>query len=165
MWIIAKVDKKKVYELKKDFSMKLGKEILFYEPKFIIEKLKKNKVYKIEKNLFGDYLFCYHEKFKSNRSINLLNYTRGLKYFLSGNNSSQKQIVEVVERCKSFEDHKGYIKQSFFHYLNANKLEFLKGPLRSLTFNILEKNKNKLHFLFGKFRATISKDNTLFDTV
>ena len=65
MWTIIKINSKRILELKKDFYKKLGNEVRFYQPKFKIEKIKNNKIINYEKNLFGDYLFCYHEKFKN----------------------------------------------------------------------------------------------------
>ena len=60
MWVILKVDKKKIDILKKEFSKKLDKEIIFYQPKIKIEKYRKNKLENKVVNILGDYIFCYH---------------------------------------------------------------------------------------------------------
>ena len=59
MWAILKIDKKKFNILKNEFSKKLGKKVIFYQPKLKIEKYKKNKPENIEIDILGDYVFCY----------------------------------------------------------------------------------------------------------
>ena len=41
MWTIIKYDKKKLSFLKNDFSSKLGKDFIFYNPRLKIEKYNK----------------------------------------------------------------------------------------------------------------------------
>ena len=43
MWTIIKFDKKKLDFLKKDFTKKLGKDFIIYNPKLYIQKYKNNK--------------------------------------------------------------------------------------------------------------------------
>ena len=62
MWHIIKIDKKKIQFLKEDFKKKIGNDIIFYNPKFLVQKYKKNKLLSKEYNLLGDYIFCYHKK-------------------------------------------------------------------------------------------------------
>ena len=38
MWLVFKVDKKRIETLKKEFKLKLGEETIFYSPKLLIEK-------------------------------------------------------------------------------------------------------------------------------
>ena len=64
MWTIVKINSKRISELKKYFKRKLGDEVKFYQPKYKVEKFKNNKIINYEKSLFGDYLFCYHDKFR-----------------------------------------------------------------------------------------------------
>ena len=44
MWTILKINKKKLGVLKNELSKKLGNEIIFYQPKFKIDKFIKNKL-------------------------------------------------------------------------------------------------------------------------
>ena len=41
--------------------------------------------------------------------LNNLQFSRGLKYFLQGFLSSQKEIEFFINRCKTLENEKGYI--------------------------------------------------------
>jgi len=160
MWTIVKINSKRISELKKDFKKKLGDEVKFYQPKYKIEKFKNNKIINYEKNLFGDYLFCYHDKFKKSDFTKLLIYSKGLKYFLNGSIYYQKQICEVVDRCKEQEDSDGFLNHNFFNYLNKKEIKIFKGPLRNMVFDIIEKKKNRLSFIFGNLKATITNLGT-----
>ena len=66
-----------------------------------------------ELNLLGDYIFCYNQKLEDKNVIQSLSFIKGLKYFLIGSNISQKEIAYFIDRCKNFEDDKGFIKQKF----------------------------------------------------
>ena len=90
MWTVIKVDLKNLEYLKNEFRKKVGKDVKIYSPKFLIQKYKKNKLIGKELNLLGDYLFCYHTKFKNNELINVLKFTKGLKYFLGGFSQCQR---------------------------------------------------------------------------
>ena len=48
MWIVAKVDKKNLFNLKKEFSFKLGEGLQIYSPKILLEKFTKKKLIKKE---------------------------------------------------------------------------------------------------------------------
>ena len=108
MWTILKFDKKKFSFLKKDFKEQLGDDIIFYSPKLLIEKNNRDKIVKKEFSILGDYIFLYHNKINQNM-LNHLKFSRGLKYFLQGILSSQKEIEFFVTRCKKLENEKGYI--------------------------------------------------------
>ena len=73
MWIIVKYKKKEFNFLKQDFKKTLGGLPLFFRPRIKYQKLIKNKSKFIERDILGDYLICYHEKFKSNKILSLLN--------------------------------------------------------------------------------------------
>ena len=72
MWAILKIDKKKLNILKNEFSSKLGKDTIFYQPKLKIEKYKRNKIEKREIDILGDYIFCYHKSLSCQKKINQL---------------------------------------------------------------------------------------------
>ena len=44
MWHIIKIDKKKIQFLKEDFKKKIGNDIIFYNPKFLVQKYKKKQI-------------------------------------------------------------------------------------------------------------------------
>ena len=62
MWAVIKIDKKKFFSFKQDLNIKFGSGAEVYRPKLLINKFKKNKLYKKEFDLLGDYLFCYVKK-------------------------------------------------------------------------------------------------------
>ncbi len=156
MWTIIKIDLKRFNIFKDDLSIKIGHDIKFFVPTYLIEKNKNRKVVQIKKNLFDDYIFCYSEKFKVKGYLERLKYLKGLKYFLRCNRYDQKNIQEIINRCKKYENEFGYIDQKYFYdYLNE-KIEIFQGPLRNMVFNILEKNEKNISFLFGNFKAKIS---------
>ena len=90
MWTVIKFDKKNIGLLKKDLEIKLGKDVLIYCPKLLIQKFKNNKLINKEFNLLGDYMFCFHDKINEVGVIQKLKFSRGLKYFLEGFEKSKK---------------------------------------------------------------------------
>ena len=58
MWAIIKSDQKKISFMQKDLEEKLGKDLVFYSPKILIDKFKNNKKINCELNLLGDYI-CF----------------------------------------------------------------------------------------------------------
>ena len=165
MWMIIKVDKKKLNTLKDEFSKKIGKEIVFYQPKLKIEKFHKNKLESREVNILGDYIFCYHDKLKDENKLNQLQFCRGLKYFLLGCKQYQEEIINFINKFKSFENKEGYISKSIFE-LNINSYyKFSSGPFTEQIFRIINIQKNKINILLGKVKTTINKKDFLFSPV
>lgn len=81
MWIVLKFNKKKYFTLREDLKSKLGQDVILYSPKILIEKIYKKKIIKKEHNILGDYLFCYHEKLSNLKNLELIKFSKGLKYF------------------------------------------------------------------------------------
>ena len=128
MWAILKIDKKKFNILKNEFSKKLGKETIFYQPKLKIVIYKKNKPENREIDILGNYVFCYHQSLSCQKIINQLQYCKGLKYFLKGFKQYQADTVEFIKKFKSLENQEGYVSKSFFN-LNINSYyKFTTGP-------------------------------------
>ena len=165
MWTIIKFDKKKLASLKNDLKLKLGEDLNIYIPKIFIKKYKKNKFVSREFDLLGDYLFCFHEKFKDQQTINNLKFTKGLKYFLNGFIQSQNEIRKFIEKCKNSEDKNGYLSQSFFElYINSN-YKFYSGPFAETIFKIINLQKNKIDVVLGSIKTRINRDKFLFSRV
>ena len=165
MWTIIKIDKKKLFLLKKDIKTKFGNDAEIYIPKILIEKFNKNKLQKKEFNLLGDYLFCYHKSFIKDGFQARLKYTKGVKYLLEGFKVSQNEIKKFIMRCKNLENEKGFIKQSFYD-LNINRYyKFSSGPFTDKIFKIIELQKNKIDILMGNFKTTINKKKFLITSV
>ena len=161
MWAILKFDKKNVYNLKKDFSSKLGSGVKFYIPKIKIQKFNKKKLILKEKFILGDYLFCFHEKFSKKTILHNLKYSKGLKYILNDLFSSQKEIENFIFKCKENEDKNGFVNPSFFDFLNKKNYEFMSGPFSNLIINVISQNKFSIKALMGNYRITVSKKNNL----
>ena len=157
MWTIIKFDRKNIGILKEDFKKKLGKDVTIYSPKLLIQKYKKNKPFNKEFNLLGDYLFCFHRDFKNPETLNLLKFTRGLKYFLGGFNESQDEIEKFIKKCKESENAKGYLTQNFFDICKNSNYKFTSGPFSERIFKIINLQKNKINILLGNIRTTIKK--------
>ena len=159
-----KIDKKNPI-LKGRFQEKIGNDIIFYNPKFLVQKYKKNKLLSKEYNLLGDYIFCYHKKFKSQINFNLIKFSRGLKYFLQGSLEAQHEIERFIKKCKKSEDQNGNLTNQFFDYnLNSN-YKFKSGLMTDKLFKIIEIHKNKLKILLGGHKTTINKKDYLFHSV
>tara|TARA_B100000029_G_scaffold516296_1_gene628511 strand:+ start:6012 stop:6509 length:498 start_codon:yes stop_codon:yes gene_type:complete len=163
MWTIIKFDKKKIDFLKKDFSKKLGKDFIIYNPKLFIQKYKKNKLINKEFNILGDYLLCFHKDFKNPTTISKLKFCRGLKYFLNGFTQSQNEIEKFVCKCKNSENKEGYLSQSFYQININSKYKFASGPFTEKIFEIINLQKNKIDILMGNIKTTINKKKFLIN--
>jgi len=163
MWTIIKFDKKKLDFLKKDFTKKLGKDFIIYNPKLFIQKYKNNKLINKEFNLLGGYLLCFHKDFKNPATINKLKFCRGLKYFLTGFIQSQNEIKKFVNRCKNSENKRGYLSQAFYQLHINSKYKFASGPFVEKIFEIINLQKNKIDILMGNIKTTIKKQEFLFN--
>ena len=165
MWAILKIDKKYLSLLKRDILSKLGNEVKFYIPKLQLKKFSKKKIFIKEKLLLGDYLFCFHNDFSKNSTITSLKYCRGLKYFLSTFLDCQKEINDFIQKCKTHEDEKCFIRSTFFEFKNKNSFEFISGPFTNMIFEILNENKISIRASMGKYMITVSKEENLFRPV
>ena len=112
----------------------------------------------LENDILGDYLICYHEKFKNPSLFSILKNLKGLKYFLTNSQNNQKEIINFIELCKKNQDENGYIKQSFFNFTNLQKGIFLNGPFTNMIFSVIENQKDKLKVLIGNVTTTISSN-------
>ena len=162
MWAIIKFDKRYSEIFKDSLKKETGNDLIIYSPKLFIEKYTKNKLIKKDFSLLGDYLFCFHKKFKNESFVNSLKFTKGLKYFLNGYSTSQDDIRNFIEKCKQYEDEKGYLKRNFFEIYKNNSYKFISGPFSEKIFKIIDFQKNKIEILLGKIKTTIDKNKFLF---
>ena len=140
MWLVAKIKIKNLNIFKKNIIEKIGKDIKFYYPKIEYNKYFGNRIKKFEKLVLENYIFCYHEKFKENNSVHSIKFLKGLEYFLEGYAQNQNNISKFIEYCKTFENEKGYLTQSFFRTIISKKAKFISGPFTNMIFDILEKS-------------------------
>ena len=162
MWAIIKFDRKKLEFLKEDFKKKLGEDFTIYNPKLLVQKYKNNKLINKEFDLLGDYLFCFHKNFEKSSTINMLKFSKGLKYFLSGFSQSQQEINNFIKKCKNSENSEGYLSQTFFELYINSKYKFSTGPFAEMIFKIIDLQKNKIQILLGNMKTTIKKNDFLF---
>ena len=166
MWIVLKYKKKEFGFLKRDFRKILGDLPLIFRPKFKYQKLVKNKLKFLEKDILDDYLICYHKKFQNTNMLTFLKNLKGLKYFLVDSKINQREIIGFIDYCKRHQDLDGYIKQSFFEFQNMKRGMFLSGPFANMIFSVIENQRNKFKVLIGKATMTITKNsNYLFRPV
>ena len=157
MWIVAKYDKKKANFFLDDLKKKLKDKVVIYNPKVKIEKFYKKKLISKEFNILGDYIFCFNPKFANQKILDNLQFTKGLKYFLSGFYKSQKEIKEFIKKCKKSENENGFISADFFDIELNKKYKFNSGPLLNLIFQVVEIQKTKFKIIMGDKIATIEK--------
>ena len=156
MWIVIKYKRNEFNFLKQDFKKTLGDLPLFFRPKIKYKKIIRSKFKFIERDILGDYLICYHEKFKNNKILSILNNLKGLKYLLKDSQVNQKEIMGFINYCKSFENKEGYLTSAFFKTMITKKAEFISGPFSNMIIEIIERQKNKLKILVGNIVTTIS---------
>ena len=150
MWIVILANN--VNFLNKELIKKISNPEIYF-PK---TKLKKNK----DKNILGNYLFCYSKNFSS--SNNLLYEFRnlkGLKKILFADKLSQKEISNFVDYCKSHEDESGYIQNSFFKKNILSKGKITTGPFSNYIFDIISKEKKRIKAIIGDIKFSISDNN------
>ena len=158
MWAIIKFENKNLEIPKQDLKKKLTDEVVFYNPKLLIEKFRFNKLERKEFNLLGDYVFCYNKNFKEESTVRSLKFSKGLKHFLNGFVVSQKEIVNFISRCKDAENKDGYLSQDFFELEKNLNYKFSTGPFTNMIFKIVDLQKNKINILLGNIKTTIGKE-------
>ena len=161
MWIIAKYKMNELSILKKKLKEILGDEPRYFIPKIKYTKIVKKKFISFQKSILEGYLICFHNKFASRDILNIIKYTKGINYILEGFKNNQKDIIEFVNKCKKFEDNKGFITQGFFCDNNFNRAKFISGPFTNLFFDILSNQSDKIEILMGKYKTTILKKSEL----
>ena len=159
MWIVLKYRKSEFSFLRQDFGKVLGDLPLIFRPKFKYQKLVRNKLHFLEKDVLDDYLICYHEKFQDSKVMAILKNLRGLKYLLANFKTNQKEIVNFIDYCKKNQGVDGYLTQGFFQFSNMKKGMFLSCPFTNMIFSVIENQKHRLKILVGKVTTTITKNS------
>ena len=135
MWLVLKAEKKNYGTLKNELSKKVGKELIFYYPKFKIKRFVCNKIIGKETDLLGGYVFCFHKSFKDINKIKNLKYTKGLQYILDGYDLFQSDINIFVSKCRENEDSFGFLTQNFLELCVNSDYKFSSGPFADKMFN------------------------------
>mgnify|MGYP001200363699 FL=1 len=162
MWIVFKIDRKKINFFEKEIKFKAGSNTLIYSPKMLISHFLKNKLIFKEFPLLGDYIFCFNENFSDKVVFNSIQYTKGSKFILKGFSTCQKEIEKFIGNCKKFENEKGYISENFFQLKEKFHYKFCTGPFASQVFKILKMEKHKLDVLLGNLKISLNRKKFLF---
>lgn len=163
MWVVAKINRKKINFFIQEIKEKCRDDIVLYRPSIQYEKIRKNKLEKNIKPLLEDYFFCFSNKFNDINFTNTLSYIKGLNYFLTGYKNNQNEIKRFVENCKFYQNAKGFITKEFFYNLISSRGKFVSGPFTNMMFDIIEKNKFSFKVLIGNYKVSLSKkDSNLF---
>ena len=168
MWIIIKFNKNNISTMMEDLKKRIGPDVNFYIPKIQLQYIKKNSILNKSKFMLNDYMFCFHKKFNNKNFIQILNYVKGLKYFLPNFIEAQKDIKNFIFACKGNEDKNGFVKQNFFYNLENFKdkeYKFQSGPFTNSIFKILNVEKSFLNILIGKYKTAVKSNKYLFETV
>ena len=165
MWTIIKYEKKLFETLKQELKKKIDDKVHFYNPKILLQKYNRNKLINKEQNILGDYIFCYHNNFKNNKNIAQYKYIKGIKYFLSGYQESQKEIKLFIESCKKNEDGKGNLSINFYKLILGKKYKFLNGPFVEKIFNITSIQREKIGITIGNIKTNIKNNKYLFSPI
>ena len=165
MWTVIKVDKKRIGHFKEDLKKKLGYEFQIYFPKILIQTYKNKKLVKKNFSLLGDYIFCFHEKFKNRETLESLKFLKGLKYFVNGLIEDQKEISDFINKCKKSENNFGYISNSFFELNLKSFYKFQSGLFTNKIFQLIGIQKNKINILMGNLKTTVKKEEYLFQSI
>jgi hypothetical protein len=166
MWVVAKINHLETQTFKSQLKKHLGFDIQFYNPLICIKKVRKQKSINQSRPILNSYIFCYHQKFSDENTINQTSNIKGLNYFLKSYKFNQEEILSFINNCKSFEDKEGFISPSFFKDLLSNKAKFISGPFTNLFFDIIEKQKGKMKIMLGNFAIAISdKSKYLYQPV
>ena len=110
-------------------------------------------------------MFCFHPKLELKKNLNELKFIRGLKYVLDNFKNSQKDIKEFINKCKEFENEKGYLSKNFLEMEIYKSYKFTSGPFTDTIFKIISLNKNKIKVLIGDIKTTINKGNYLYSSI
>lgn len=162
MWIIIKIDKKKLYFFKNELKKRIDKDTVFYSPKLQVSKFKKNRLCNKEINLLGEYIFCFNKNFSKKSIFNIFKYTKGLKDILKGHLYAQNEIKDFITKCKNLENDKGYITENINQIYENLEYRFSSGPLTNKIFKLVEIQKNKIQILLGDLKLSVNRNNTLF---
>lgn len=165
MWLVIRVKKNNINFLKDELKKKFKTTFNFYSPKILIEEFKNKKLVKKEVKIMGDYIFCFSRIFENRMVLNQLKFVRGIIDYLNGCDLAQKEILNFINKIKSSEDKKGYVKLNIFDAEVNKYYKFLNGPFAKKIFKIKSIQRNMIEILLGKIHTFIDKRKLLFSPV
>lgn len=165
MWAVLKFNQNELSLFKREVQNIFGNDYKIYIPKILIEKYKNKKLIKKEFCILGDYLFFFHSSLSKEQSTNTFKFLKGVKYFLKGFVSSQKDIKKFIEKCKKLECKNGYLSKNFFDLEISKEYKFDSGPFVDRIFKIINLQKNKIKILIGDLETTFKDKSFLYSAI
>ncbi len=165
MWIVLRYKKKDLGVLVSELKRRFDNNLEIYNPKFKTKFKIRNKIIINELSLLDDYLFCYHINFNNPNSINVLKFIKGVKGFITGYESSQKDIKEFIYRCRKSENGNGYLTNKFYDFYENSKFRFGSGAFSNFIFKIIDLQKNKMNILIGNLKISTKKEKFIFKSI
>ena len=160
MWIAAKIKNKYLNTLKSEFNKSLKGRCHIYNPEFEKGyKLKNsNQIVLKRKSLLNNYIFCYSEMFQDKKNLKRISSTIGLNYFLSISKKSSADINNFVKFCKSHEDERGILKNSFFINFISNKVKINIGTLTDIIADVISTSERLIKLEVGNKKLTLGSN-------
>ena len=162
MWVVIKYKHNEINIVKKNLISLFGKDLKIYLPQISYKKVFNQKFKYIEKNILGDYLFCYYQNFSAIKHFNLLKNLKGVKDILNFSKLDQNDIQSFVDNCKKNSNEKGFLTHSFFENFERASYQFINGPFTKHIFEIIKKNKKKFRLIVGNLKVTLKKESNYF---
>lgn len=161
MWIIAKTKKNQKQSVKNEINKLMNSQCDFYEPfyEMILYSHKNKKVLKKKISLFGNYIFCFHEKFNKINALNKMNFLKGMQYVLRGSEKDHLEIDNFIRYCKKNENSYGILNNSFFFNSAVNKKDKSFGPISNIMYDAVKVVGNKMWAQLGNIKLIFDKDS------
>ena len=159
MWVIFNINLKKVNFFEQELLKKLGSEYKIYYPKIKIKVFKNKKLTTKIIPLLGNYVFCFHQEFKSKIFMQSIKYVKGLNYILNDYKLEQQEIEKFINSCKSNEDSNGFLLQNFLDISLNQFYKFKSGILTNKIFKLINLQKNKITVLINNLKFEVDKKN------
>ena len=162
MWVVIKYKSNEINLVRNKLTTYFGKDLKIYLPQISYKKFFNQKFKYIQRNILGDYLFCYNKNFSTAKHFTLLKNLKGVKNILNFSKLDQPEIQNFIDNCKKNSDCNGYLKHSFFESFERSSYQFINGPFTKYIFEIIKTNKKKFRLIVGNLKVTLKKESNYF---
>ena len=118
MWVVIKYKSNEINLVRNKLTTYFGKDLKIYLPQISYKKFFNQNFKYIQRNILGDYLFCYNKNFSTAKHFMLLKNLKGVKNILNFSKLDQPEIQNFIDNCEKNSDCNGYLKHSFFYTQN-----------------------------------------------
>jgi hypothetical protein len=162
MWTVIKIKINELNLLKQDLDKKLNSDYKIYAPKILFTSYTNKKKPKAKQMyLLGDYIFCFSNKFKEQKYLEIIKFSRGIKSIISSFKSSQNEISNFIQRCRCYEIKKDIISLNFFDVEQDKSYQFNSGIFTNHLFKVVKVQKEKIKILMGNLNIFFNKEKYL----